>query len=108
MYSIYKEIILDKLLKKYDTVLTVSNIPPNLNHIIKNIRLEKVSVHPPKFNCGYAFKSFYNVNKYMTIEELPQLISFLNEYDYVIDYEANKLLTSHMNSNFVLSFYKKN
>ena len=42
MYSIYKEIFLDRLLKRYVTILIVSEAPPNLNHIIRNIRLEKV------------------------------------------------------------------
>ena len=107
MYSIYKEIYLDRFLKRYDTVLIVSEVPPNLNHIIRNIRLEKVSVHRPDINCGVAFKSFHNSNKYMTIEELPQLIGYLKQYNYVIDYEANKLLASHMNSKYVLSFSQK-
>jgi hypothetical protein len=43
----------------------------------------------------------------MTIEELPQLIGYLKQYNYVIDYEANKLLASHMNSKYVLSFSQK-
>ena len=73
MYSIFKEIYLDRSIKKYETVLIVSAVPPNLNHIICNIRLEKVSVHRPHINCGIAFKSFNSLHKYMTVEELPQL-----------------------------------
>ena len=108
MYTIYKEVVLDRILKRYNTVLIVSEAPPNLNHITRNIRLEKVSLHRPYINCGVAFKSMYDPNKYMTIEELPQLISFLYRNNYIIDYEANKILASHMNSNFLLSFYEKN
>lgn len=105
MYSVFKEIYLDRIYKKYETVLTVSSIPPNLNHIICKIRLEKVSVHRPDINCGFAFKSFDESKKYMTTEELPQLVGYLKQYNYVIDYEANKLLTTHMKSNYVLSFF---
>lgn len=104
MYSIFKEIFLDRQLKKYETVLIVSAVPPNLNHIIRNIRLEKVSVHKPDIHCGVAFKSFIDSNRYMTIEELPQLIGYLTQHNYRIDYETNKLLSSHMKSNYVLSF----
>ena len=46
MYSIFKELYLDRLLKKYETVLIVSPAP-NLNYMTRNIRLEKVSVHKP-------------------------------------------------------------
>ena len=74
MYAIYKEVYLDKIYKTYENILIISAIPPNLNNMIRNIRLEKVSVHKPSFNCGYAFKSFLNSNKYMTIEELPNLL----------------------------------
>ena len=108
MYSIFKELYLDRLLKKYEIVLIVSSVPLDLNHITRNIRLEKVSIHKPDINCGVAFKSFIDPTRYMTIEELPQLIGYLTQYDYVIDYEANKLLTSHMKSNYVLSFFKRN
>tara|TARA_Y100000768_G_C23355984_1_gene397610 strand:- start:9 stop:335 length:327 start_codon:yes stop_codon:yes gene_type:complete len=108
MYAIYKEVYLDKIYKTYENILIISAIPPNLNNMIRNIRLEKVSVHKPSFNCGYAFKSFLNSNKYMTIEELPNLISYLKQYNYEIDYEENKLLSIHMKSNFILSFRPKN
>ena len=108
MYSIFKELYLDRLLKKYETVLIVSPAPPNLKYMTRNIRLQKVSVHKPDINCGIAFKSFINPTRYMTIEELPQLIGYLKQYNYVIDYEANKLLTSHMKSNYVLSFSRGN
>ncbi len=108
MYAIYKDVYLDKIYKQYENILIISSIPPNLKNIIRNIRLEKVSVHKPSFNCGHAFKSFCNPNKYMTIEELPDLISYLKKYNYEIDYEENKLLALHMKSNFILSFRPKN
>ena len=111
MYFIYKEIYLDTIEKKYQTIIVMNNYPEILKPYVKRIKLNRLSTYKTEYNqinCLYALKSFIDDYRLMEIDELPNLIGFLLTNNFIIDYQMNKLIAKNVeNRNFVAMFYPR-
>ena len=102
MYLISKQLYLDKLNKCYKTIIIINSKPEGeLKKITTNIKLNKLTSNGTLYGCCnknlcvYAFVSIKNCCKFMCIEELPELITYLTNNNYKIDYQLTKLLSKH-------------
>ena len=109
MYLISKQIYLDNHNKCYKTIIIINGKPQGkIRDLVTNIRLGKISENENYFGCCnknlciYAFKSLNNnCCKLMCIEEYTNLITFLSNNGYKINYKMTKLLEKQ-NKNLLL------
>ena len=101
---IFMEPYLDRHCKQYKNILTLIEIPAGpLAERVTRIYAPNLS----EFNqqrenvCKYAIKD--ECNKYMEIEHLPKLMSYLVSNGYTIDYQMSKLLKHHTPGHMICS-----
>jgi len=105
----------NNLYKYYQNIIVINEKPKGpLSQYTERIKINDIS--PFKVNntntqtCYYAIKNFNNCNGLLTNENTIDLISFLNNNNYIIDYQTTKLLqkTSNYDSQELLFlFYYK-
>ena len=100
MYLISKQIYLDNHNKCYKTIIIINSKPQGkLQDYITNIRLGKLAESENLYGCCnkniciYALKSMSNCCQLMCMEEYPNLITFLSNNGYKINYQMTKLLS---------------
>ena len=98
MYTITTKPYLDQYNKKYIKIITINNMPQgNLAKYVKRIQTPKLSPFKqnnnyPKECCQYALYRFDDTNKFMCIDEIPDLFTFLTINNYTINYELTKMM----------------
>jgi hypothetical protein len=99
MYTLYSITYLDTYEKCYKKIITINNLPEGpLKNFVKQITLPKLNDADidtpccPREKCVYALYN-YNTNHLMSVDEFPNLFSFLTENNYII----NSALTDMMN-----------
>ena len=109
MYLISKQIYLDNHNKCYKTIIIINSKPSGkLANLTTNVRLGKLAETDNLYGCCnknlciYAFKSLNNnCCQLMCIEEYANLITFLSNNGYKINYKMTKLLEKQ-NKNLLL------
>lgn len=99
MYLLSNTPYLDKFNKCYKNIIIINKFPNGpLSKYTRRINLPLLSDFQ-KYNsccelntCGYALISLCNCSSLMSIDELPDLITFLISNNYEIDYKTTKLL----------------
>ena len=99
-FTISSQPYLDTYNKCYSTIITLNCIPEGpIRNLIRNLTLNKLSPFKqssacyPNQNCGLGLRTFRNkCNLIMTVDELPELISFLLNNGYIIDTKITKML----------------
>jgi len=107
-FAIYKQPYLDKYNECYKNIITINTIPSGpLASLLHRVQFHALS-HFQRFDtpcskrkkCGLALKSFSNCGHLMTVDELPDLYSFLLSNGYKIDTSLTKMTN---NSNIMLT-----
>ena len=108
-FSIYLEPILNTYYQTYQNVMTFSGIPPGpINDMVTQITSKKLSPFqqsPPltsnPFNCTYvlirypkssSMSNIKNTDYFMTADDIPSVISYLQDNGYKIDTDITTLL----------------
>jgi len=98
-YALYNQVYLDPYTKEYKNIITISSVPKGeLSNLIRNSRFETLSPFKQReAGCSILFRSFKFYNEVMTIEELPELFTFLASNGYEIDAELTKMINTNKN-----------
>ena len=103
-FVVYVEPFRNNYYKTYDNILTVSVHPPGvLGDMVKAISLDKLSPFekPGGMMCTHVIlrsprnsvnSSLKNLDTYMTTEDIPALLSYLQENNYEVDTNMTKML----------------
>jgi|TARA_B100001057_G_C22471746_1_gene802940 hypothetical protein len=100
MYTLKVLPYLDEYNKKYKQIITVNSMPSGeLSNYVKKVNFPKLS--PFKENtscssykcCNYVICDFNNKSKFMCVDDIPSLFTFLYENNYTINTELTKILT---------------
>ena len=99
MYLLSVQPYLDRYLKCYKNIITISNKPKGpLEQIVQRINPPKLSPFKQRSPCCYepacilAIKSITEPYRLMCIDEIPSLLIFLSEHGYEIDNETTKIM----------------
>ena len=99
IYSLFFQPYLDSYQQCYKNIITINMIPNGpLQSFVKKVHFNKLSSFQEsnfcnkRESCGYALVSPYNVCNLLTVEDTPDLYSFLLSNGYTIDYQTTKLL----------------
>lgn len=98
----------------YKDIIVINMMPEGpLSSYVKPINPPKLSPFKSNNNCSckclYAILSLEERSKFMCIDELPELITFLSENSYTFEYDMTKImLKNHMLQNviFFISYIK--
>ena len=92
-YALYRMPFLDQREKQYKTVLSISTFPKGpLSSMVTRLRYPKLSPFKEESpRCILAIMSPGSPNP-MTIEQFPELLGFLSNNDYLIDFNVTKLI----------------
>lgn len=107
VYILYNQPYLNKFTGCYQNIITINKYPyGNLSRLVKKIQFPILSSFQ-EFNqcnnrvkCGYAISSNCNPCQLMTVEEIPELFSFLISNNYEIDTKLTKMMVNG-NTNFL-------
>lgn len=104
---LFKKTILNPHTQEYANILCVNCIPHgNLAQYVHHINVPKVSEFSPyKNECIYAICKNINCKQdLMTIDDLPLLLIFFKQNNYVIHHSFNEIVNnhSHVNSHLFL------
>lgn len=108
-FTLYLEPILNTYYKTYQNVITLSNIPPGpLSDMVATISTPNLSpfqqapiIGNNPFNCTYALvrypvkssgSTIKNGDYFMVADDIPSVISYLQENGYTIDTAVSTLL----------------
>lgn len=101
MYTIQISNFLDSFNKCYKKILVINNFPNGpLKDYISRIPNKKLSPFQsntpccPSESCIFVINSISNnyYNNFMTIDEIPELICFLENNNYVIHEKMNEII----------------
>ena len=83
--------------KVYKNIITISSAPKGeLSTLIRKSRFETLSTFKSReAGCSISFRSFRFYNEVMTLDELPELFTFLASNGYEIDAKLTKMLNSN-------------
>lgn len=97
-FTIFSQPYLDKHTECYKNIVTINTAPKGpLGNFVTRIRLPILSKFQvsspccPEQKCALSLRSFYGHGP-MTLEELPDLFSFLTENQYNINTQVTKIL----------------
>lgn len=97
-FTIFSQPYLDKHTECYKNIITINTTPKGpLGSFVTRIRLPVLSKFQvsspcyPEQKCALSLRSFHD-NGPMTLEELPDLFSFLTENQYNINTQLTKIL----------------
>jgi len=99
IYSLFYQPYLDSSQQCYKNIITINMIPNGpLQTLVKKIHFNKLSSFQEsspcnkRENCGYALVSPNNISHLLTIDDIPDLFSYLLSNGYTLDYQTTKLL----------------
>ena len=111
VYTLKKDVILDKRDNQYRHVITINKEPTGpLKSRVKRIRRETLSPFEDSFSrssrccssscdtCLYVFPEPDNPNCYLGVEQFGELLEFMISNGYTIDDTATRLLSQTTNS----------
>jgi hypothetical protein len=98
-YALYNQVYLDPYTKEYKNIITINCTPKGeLSKIIRKSRFETLSPFTQRdTGCSLSFRSFKFYNEVMTLDELPNLFTFLASNGYEIDAKVTKMINSNKN-----------
>ena len=98
-YALYTQVYLDPYTKEYKNIITISCTPKGeLSNLIRKSRFEQLSPFKQRESgCSLSFRSFKFYNEVMTLDELPDLFTFLASNGYEIDTELTKMINTNKN-----------
>lgn len=102
---LFMEPYLDRHCKQYKNILTLNEIPdgPLANMVVRiRIPIPSEFTSYQSDRCKYAIKN--DCGKYMEIEHLPKLMSFMASSGYIVDYQMSKLLKQYTPGHIICSF----
>ena len=95
LHHLYMEPYLDRHCKQYKTILTLNEMPegPLAQNVVRIVlpRVSEFVVKSPE--CKFVLRDEFG--EYIEADKLPQLMSFLMNNGYKIDYQMSKLLKQH-------------
>lgn len=96
-YALYNQVYLDPYTKEYKNIITISSAPKGeLSTLIRKSRFETLSTFKSReAGCSISFRSFRFYNEVMTLDELPEMFTFLASNGYEIDAKLTKMLNSN-------------
>ena len=93
-YALYRMPFLDQIQKQYKTILSINAFPKGpLSKRITRLRYPKLSPfkeESPK--CILAIIDAESPSNLMTPEQFPELLGFLSNHDYQIDFNVTKMI----------------
>lgn len=95
VYALYRQPYFDTKQQTYRNTITIDTKPQGpLIAIVRQFKTSLVDHKNPDYQrrCAWAFLSLNGPSKFMTIEELPQLFTFLLSNGYKIDTSITKML----------------
>lgn len=113
-FSLYLEPFLNDYYKTYQNIISLSNMPTGpLSNMVKMIRSPKLSPFQSLspfsnniYNCTYALlrypvtscaSSIKNGKYFMTSDDLPSVLTYLNNNGYTVDKDMTKIFNkSHV------------
>lgn len=103
-YTLCSHVYFDTIDKMYYNIITINTMPVGvLAQLVVPFKNNKVSAYStPETQCGLAFKS--NRNKFMRVNELPELISFLLQNDYIVDTQLTTMILKTNVSNRLIAY----
>ena len=118
-FSLFSRPYLDTLNKCYKTIITINCVPFGpLKKLVRKIAFPRLSPFKQSGpcnllqNCGYVIVSLNSYSKIMTIEQLPDLISFLQINKYIIDSKLTNMIQisdiNMSNENSLIAFVNYN
>jgi len=123
--SLYLEPVLNNYYKTYQNIITASNIPPGpLANLIARVNTPRLSTFVPnestttctlvvsRYPCNGHSVSGKNQNQFMYVEDVPDVIGYLEKNGYVIMYNITDMAhkgrieyTNQPSKRFLFSFY---
>jgi len=98
-YTLFSQTYWDSHSKEYKNIVTINSVPDGpLRQISRKINFPYLSPfsgndpRPCTKNCGIALASSCNPCGLMTVDEVPNLFSFLSMNGYKIDTSITKML----------------
>jgi hypothetical protein len=106
-FTLFSQPYYDTYNECYKTIITINSYPEGpLINLVNQIKFNRLSPFQEQGNCcpiekcGLALNSIRNRCNLMTLEELPDLFSFLLENNYKIDTSVTKILkNNYVNNN---------
>lgn len=99
IYSLFYQPYLDSCQQCYKNIITINMIPNGpLQTLVKKIHFNKLSSFQEssscnkRESCGYSLVSPVNLCSLLTVDDTPDLFSYLLSNGYTIDYQTTKLL----------------
>tara|TARA_B100001175_G_C19448686_1_gene610120 strand:- start:261 stop:620 length:360 start_codon:yes stop_codon:yes gene_type:complete len=99
MYTLTVKPFLDQYNKKYIKIITINQMPTgNLAQYVKRIQTPKLSPFKQDDSCcsrkccENALYKFDDTSKFMCIDEIPDLFTYLATNNYTINYELTKMM----------------
>ena len=105
-FSILLEPILDPYSKSYRQIVTCSMKPYGpLEKFVGHASFSKLSSFQESSQCIYFLRPIDSCDSFMTSENIPSLLSYLESNGYVIHYDYMKIVKkSHSNLVCICSF----
>ena len=120
--SLYLEPVLNNYYKLYQNIITIDNIPPGpLASLISRINTPRLSTFAPietsstctlvvsRYPCNGHSIHGKNQDQFMYVEDISNIIGYLEKNGYVIMYNINNLVnngyTNSPSKKFLFSFY---
>jgi hypothetical protein len=96
-YVLYKQPFLDHLQNCYKNIITINTAPEGpLSAITKRVQfplLSNFQRYNTREKCGYAIHCICNPQQFLSVDEIPELFSFLSSNSYEIETNVTKLMT---------------
>lgn len=103
IYNIYSNIYYDNELETYIPILCINKYPNgNLKYYIKKINNTKISsfnLNNDTNKCIFAIKSFKNCNELLNPDNINELIEFILNNNYTIEYNITDMINNSINKN---------
>jgi hypothetical protein len=117
-YTLYKTCFYDTLGETYDYIITINSIPlGNLNNFVTTIKIPYIGKSQKyNYNCTYAITNNFlnyhnnnnNNNNICTIDNLPELITWLLSNQYIIEdkitSKINNITSNNSTPLFIISY----
>ena len=104
IYTLSSKVYLDTHLKCYKKIITINKKPDGpLGNLVSRVRENKLSVFQQQSNCCEWKPCFLAINHpngmsgFLTVDELPDLFSFLVENNYTIDSQTTQMINQSQN-----------
>jgi hypothetical protein len=115
VYALYRQPYFDIKQQNYKNAITIDTKPKGpLGKIVRQIKISHTGrINPDnEVTCAYALLSLNTIGQLMTINEIPQLFSFLMSNGYKVDTSITKMLNNSdirmQPGNNLIAFITKN